>query len=400
MPQECGIFRTNRPTQPLRWGFERVRISAEREKTMSLTKTPLLFTIFAILAATSVFADVATQIQTIKQVGPAGSNHAAAVRSALKLAAADYDTLFQILESIDEETPLANNWLRSAISSIVDRHQAKKTAPPITRLAEYVRDTSHSSESRFIAFQLLRSLDEGKATTMVPGLKNDESLDLRRLAVADLIQQAAANDDSVELYQQALEFARDVDQIEDIAEQLETKGVTANLVEHFGFLTSWRVVGPFDHTGSKCFNVAYPPEQEIDLSASYPGQSGNITWKEITTDDKLGVVDLNEDLGKHKGAIAYAYTEFEAESAMPIELRLGCINANKIWLNGKLLTQNEVYHSGTVIDQYVGKGELKAGKNRILLKIAQNEQTESWAQRWQFQLRVCNKLGTAVLPAD
>jgi hypothetical protein len=32
--------------------------------------------------------------------------------------------------------------------------------------------------------------------------------------------------------------------------------------------------------------------------------------------------------------------------------------------------------------------------------IAQNEQTEAWAQDWKFQLRVCDDIGTAILSAD
>ena len=40
------------------------------------------------------------------------------------------------------------------------------------------------------------------------------------------------------------------------------------------------------------------------------------------------------------------------------------------------------------------------GTNVILLKICQNEQTESWAQDWEFQLRVCDGLGTAVLATN
>jgi len=39
---------------------------------------------------------------------------------------------------------------------------------------------------------------------------------------------------------------------------------------------------------------------------------------------------------------------------------------------------------------------LKPGANTILLKICQNEQTEDWAQRYQFQLRVCNASGIAI----
>ena len=52
------------------------------------------------------------------------------------------------------------------------------------------------------------------------------------------------------------------------------------------------------------------------------------------------------------------------------------------------------------MDQYVGRGELKAGNNVILLKICQNEQTEAWAQDWKFQLRVCDASGKAILASD
>ena len=103
---------------------------------------------------------------------------------------------------------------------------------------------------------------------------------------------------------------------------------------------------------------------------------------------------------KYKGAIAYAQTTFESSSAQDVQIRLGCINANKIWLNGKLLTRNNVYHANMMIDQYIVSAALKKGTNRILLKIAQNEQEESWAQRWEFQVRVCDTNGTAVLAND
>jgi hypothetical protein len=48
------------------------------------------------------------------------------------------------------------------------------------------------------------------------------------------------------------------------------------------------------------------------------------------------------------------------------------------------------------MDQHVGRGTLKAGRNEILVKVCQNEQTDSWAQQWSFQLRVTDALGGAV----
>jgi hypothetical protein len=61
---------------------------------------------------------------------------------------------------------------------------------------------------------------------------------------------------------------------------------------------------------------------------------------------------------------------------------------------------NHVYHAGAAVDQYVGGAKLKKGLNTILVKSAQNEQTDSWAKDWWFQLRVCDRIGTAVLSAD
>ena len=79
------------------------------------------------------------------------------------------------------------------------------------------------------------------------------------------------------------------------------------------------------------------------------------------TSDEYGKVDLNKAIGQHKGAAAYAVAEFQSDKARPVELRLGTESANKIWLNGKLLFSAEVYHANGLMDQYVGRGELKAG---------------------------------------
>jgi hypothetical protein len=179
-----------------------------------------------------------------------------------------------------------------------------------------------------------------------------------------------------------------------------------------GFVTQWHLVGPFDNTNKQGFDVTYPPEKSVDLNDSYKGKKAEVKWVSHVTKDQYGIVDLNVIFDRpkegdsykltddHKEAIAYAYSEFTASAAADVDLRIGCINANKVWLNGKLLTANQVYHAGMEVDQYLAQGRLKSGKNSILVKVCQNEQEESWAQRWQFQLRVCNHIGTAVLSKD
>jgi len=82
-----------------------------------------------------------------------------------------------------------------------------------------------------------------------------------------------------------------------------------------------------------------------------------------------------------------------AEQETPVEIRFGCICAVKIYLNGKEVFAREEYHHGQRFDQYLSTGTLKAGRNEILLKVCQNNQTDSWAQDWKFQLRLCDATG-------
>ena len=198
------------------------------------------------------------------------------------------------------------------------------------------------------------------------------------------------------LYQQALTFARDVDQIEAIAKKLRELGQSVDLPRVFGWLMKWKVIGPFDSVGGKGFEAVYPPEQAIQLGAEYDGKSAKVTWKDLVSADEYGVVDLNKAYGALKGVAGYTFTEFEVENAQPVELRLGSQNSWKIWLNGKFLFGREEYHRGREIDQYRVSATLQPGRNTLLVKVCQNEQKDDWAGEWQFQLRVCDPLGTPV----
>ena len=82
-----------------------------------------------------------------------------------------------------------------------------------------------------------------------------------------------------------------------------------------------------------------------------------------------------------------------------MEFRFGTPNAWKLWLNGELLFGREEYHRGMFYDQYQVRGQLKPGKNVILMKICQNEQKEDWAQDWKIQFRICDPTGRALRPA-
>jgi hypothetical protein len=75
---------------------------------------------------------------------------------------------------------------------------------------------------------------------------------------------------------------------------------------------------------------------------------------------------------------------------------VGTFNALKIYLNGKEIVAHNEYHHGMPFDGNVGIGTLKPGRNEVLLKVCQNEQTEDWAQSWTFQARLTNATGAAI----
>lgn len=352
--------------------------------------------------------ELADDIATIQAVGPEGAGNAAAATAFESLSAADTAAIVPLLRAIEAGNPLARNWLRSAIEVIVERELKAGKSLPMTELRAFALDRTQAPEARRLAFDLMAAIDAAAAGTLVPGFIDDPATELRRDAVAQLITKgrtlAEGPDPSkaIAIYRMALDAARDVDQIKTIATALTKKlGQQVDLPRHFGFLTRWHVIGPFDNSGRRGFAAAYPPEEKVDLAATHQGKEGaELTWQQVNSTNPYGTVDLNGPLGKQKEVTGYAYTEFLADKARPAELRLGCKNAWKVWFNGELIFERDEYHRGQRIDQYKMPVQLKKGSNSILVKLCQCERTEKWTVEWEFQLRVCDATGTAILAAD
>jgi hypothetical protein len=335
-----------------------------------------------------------------------GQGNAEAAEAWKALVQAEPAELPAVLKAFDEASPLAANWIRSAFEAIAQRALRRGEKLPAAELERFVLDTKRAPRARRLAYEYLARVDKTASDRLIPGMLNDPSTEFRRDAVARLLAQVEKlpkenKEKRLELYRQALSGARDQDQVDAIAAELKKLGHPVDLAAHFGLILRWKVIGPFDNMEKKGFDVPYPPEKEIDYKASYPGKKGTVQWNDHTTTDTYGMVDLNKAVGKNMGAAAYAATEFQSAKQQKVQLRIGSLCAVKVWLNGKLLAAHEVYHSGGgEIDQYICEGTLKPGRNLILVKCLQNEQTEEWAQNWDFQLRICDATGTGILSAD
>ncbi len=338
-------------------------------------------------------------IAVISAVGAEGNGNIAAAKAWHDLSSRKVDTLLPILEALDSANELAANWLRSALETIVSRELAAKGSLPVIPLESFVLNKSHQAQARRLAYELIARADPPRAEKLLSEMINDPGSELRRDAVGGVLGKAALfltagkTNEARKSYSQLLTQARDVDQVDQIVKALRKMGETVEVAKAFGFITEWKVVGPFENGGGKGFAVAYPPERGIDLKAEYPGKSEPVRWRDFVSKEDYGDVSMNLPFKHLKGVAAYAWTEFYTEKATPVELRLGSENAFKVWVNGQYLFGQDEYHRLKEIDQYPMRAELRRGRNEILVKVCQNEQTEDWADGWDFQLRVCDLFG-------
>ena len=347
------------------------------------------------LLADSEIAHAENSLESIKllQSLASGDESALAAAKAIKqLGKANDVTLIQSLAAMKGATPIGRNWLLGLANSLHRKTGKSQTS----ELTNFLSDPMQDGEARYMVFQWLTANNEELRNELLGNMNQDSSPELRYLAIDESMKSKL----EIKHLSPLLEAARHPSQVISIIGKLKELGETIDQSKQLGFLPKWRLIGPFDNIGTVNFDKVFPVENDGVqgvFKAEYEGKTGTVKWKEETSTAADGMVDLAKIYSNEKGCIIYAVTEFESEKEQNAEVRLGCINGNKIWVNGKLVMSNEVYHTGSQIDQYVEPIRLKAGKNQILLKLCQNEQKDSWAQVFQFQLRICDSTGKAIL---
>lgn len=345
---------------------------------------------------------------SLGNVGPEGAGNVVAAKAWEELTSQGPEVILPTLDAMENAGPLARNWMRTAVETVFERELSAGNELPKAEIKNFVLDRENEPNARRLAFDLYTKVDPDAAAAMIPGMIDDPSAPLRRDAVAQLIDEGQAlladgkKEESAEVLGRALDGARDVDQIDKIAKLLrEDLEQEVDLPKHFGFLMYWHLIAPFDNTDREGFETAFPPENEIDLDAKYTGKDGKeVAWVEYSTSNDYGMVDFNQPFSPLKEVVGYGYTEFDSAEARTAQLRLGCKNAWKIWFNGEFLFGRDEYHRGARIDQYILPVNLKKGKNTILVKACQSKEAETWTVQWEYQIRVCDETGTAILSTD
>jgi hypothetical protein len=343
--------------------------------------------------------DIARALAAIKAVKKEGRGNDDAGPAWKTLVGRGASALLPTLTAFDDSNPTATNWLRTAVDAIAEGEAAAGRKLPAEQLEAFASNEQYAPSARRRAYELLIAQDPEAKTRLLPGFLNDKSAELRRDAIAAELDRLERADPPTIKTDLAGLFAqtRDKDQVELLARKVAAKGGKVSITEHFGFINHASLIGPFDAPGGKGYELSYPPDNAKEAAGRFPGKGGmELTWKPSSTADNYGAFDLNTLLGKHKNAVAYALAVVISEKEIPCQIRVTSITSVKIFLNQKEIFGRDEYHHGAPFDAHIGKGTLHKGENVIVLKICQDDEKESWAQAWQFQMRLCDETGGAL----
>jgi len=144
--------------------------------------------------------------------------------------------------------------------------------------------------------------------------------------------------------------------------------------------SAWHAVGPFRHANGPQLNFEHPfaPETEkgtvVDLGKVHKGKRDmDVSWKPKEYANNAAN-DLNE-FGAN--CATYLYREIEAAKDSLIPISFGNNGTVKVWLNGEPIHADATVRTAGP-DQGAVTLKLKAGKNRLLVKICNAEQPQAF----------------------
>lgn len=367
--------------------------------------TLLLVAVTALPAAAD--DDVARLLKQVRAVGPEGAGSPQARAAWDRLVARGPAVLPQLLEAMDTPDTVAANWLRTAFDRIADE-AAGKGGPGIDAdaLLRFARNPKRQGRARRLALDVVERLRPGTRASLLRGWTEDTEFrhDAIEQALADLDRDRELPPDKrVATLRRLFAATRDLPQARAVAARLKGLGAPVSVADHFGFLRDWYVIGPFDARGMKGFQAAYPPEQKVDLAASYEGKSKTIGWKryhspEARDGTHVALVNMREPLGDAADAVAYAYTAFKADEAREVEFRGAADDNLTVWVNDERAFGFEEYRNGVRLDRHRFRVHLKKGVNTVLVKVCQAPADPAHPEpNWEFLLRVCDADGKGLL---
>jgi len=136
------------------------------------------------------------------------------------------------------------------------------------------------------------------------------------------------------------------------------------LLDESGLVRTFAAVGPFGKDGAATLATRFPPEDRLDLDATYRDGFQTLAWRAVTLrDDDL---DVDRHTWPRRGFV-YALAQVRADGARDALLHVGSGRDVRVWLNGTLVIDDTV-RSVFLSSHRQALVRLAPGWNRVLVK--------------------------------
>jgi tetratricopeptide (TPR) repeat protein len=155
-------------------------------------------------------------------------------------------------------------------------------------------------------------------------------------------------------------------------------------------LSSYQIIGPFEHISASGFNIAYPPEDMFDTTQTYEGKNGTpASWFSPPLIKKDYWLDF-QSYYPDRQAIFYANTFVWSPKKAIVNVRIGTSGSVKVFLNDAEIIRDS-NETNNDFDTYIVRTELSQGWNRLLVKVGYSE-----IDRCNFLMRITDDEGKPI----
>lgn len=126
------------------------------------------------------------------------------------------------------------------------------------------------------------------------------------------------------------------------------------------FIAGWMASEIYEGGFDDLFARALPPEQA----------GAEVKWTLLANGISPDRIDLHQALGRRDGCAVYLRTTLVSPRAQRVRFEMGSDDAIKAWINGALIHEKKANRAVQPGEDKV-EADLKAGENRVLLKIVQ-----------------------------
>lgn len=158
-------------------------------------------------------------------------------------------------------------------------------------------------------------------------------------------------------------------------------------IASLGFIDKWLILGPFDNEGkSGLLREELPERERRDAfeNKAYPGKERAVRYRPLPPVFNNGWVDFSSLLRPQENICAFATTYVTALPKTPsprqVSLYAGSSGALRVYWNGEEVLRDEKYRALDA-DRFATTVTLKAGWNRILVKVCGDEDAPIFSLR-------------------